>query len=221
VPEKAVVKKDAVKAPSKAAVASAKTVTKDTPKKAVKKSGGFLSGLALLCSLLALGLSGYMFYLLYMAGQNHKSENDSVQTAISDVAAINEKLSSSESVIEGLKKQITELTEQQQQMIDVEAVEALVNEQVEKRLETTASTASPIAPVKASEPGDTEKSSEVLPLKADKNMAIESSVKEAAEAGTEELVTETVNTGVWSWAQAKADIKEMFSDVITIKKTEN
>lgn len=220
--EKTVVKKEA----SKPKAAPVKTTAKETSKQTTKKSGGFLSGLALLCSLAALGLSGYMFYLLYMAGQNYQSKNASIQTAVSDVASINEKLLSSDSVIEDLKKQITELKGQQQQMIDVEAVEALVSEQVAKRLEASSALVSSAEQTLDSN----EKVDEALPLTAatetvsaqdetiDKEQSTVDTSADVASSGEVEL--EISDPSVWSWERAKADIKEMFSGLVTFEKAE-
>ena len=90
--------------------------------------------MALLCSILALGLSAYTFYLTTFSNQGNQLDTQ-VGVIEAQVNSLNDKASDTDQSLNDLQEQLSVLANQQDRLVDIEAVEAVVSEQVDKLAE--------------------------------------------------------------------------------------
>lgn len=202
---------------STASKSTTKPVATAEPKQ--QKPSSFTATLSLLCSLAALALAGYTFYLTQISSQGNK-----VDEVIAQIAQVDEKNSNTEELVGVLQEQMATLGEQQSQFVDIEAVEAIVGEKVHILIDELSS--------KGELSGDSTTTEGAVAVKTDDALNEAADAKNEVTAGSaieseslESNSSQTVQSEeqpLWSWERAKTDFKAMFSfpDLFSIKKKE-
>lgn len=232
-------------AAKKAEPTVAKAAQKPTQKE--KRSGGGMAFLALLCSLGALGLSGYNFYEQKLSPKTAQTQ----EALLSGVNDIKGNVTEFSGVVTSLQQDVKDFKESQSQYITKDTLDSAVKESVDNAVANLPELPK-IGPAELNE-GDSSSSSEnrgnmlegSSPTQGastvDGTSTSESASSTAGSVSTGVTNTEDSSTSIentqesssdgasnaaeeekiaWSWGRAKQDFKEMVMGFISIKKTD-
>ena len=231
---------------------SNKTASKEPAKPATvkkeKRAGGGMAFLALLCSLGALGLSGYMFYEQKFAPQVKQSQD----ALLSGVNEIKSNVSEFGTVVSSLQKEVIDFKANQEQYITKDTLISTVKDSVDdavgnlpdlpdigpKGAETGASigkldtvgnaldSQSESLTANTSKEAVSTKSTidSVLPDLSGQSSGVVTgadsveSTADSTQVNTASGESVESDEGAWSWNRAKQDIKDMFKSFVKVEK---
>lgn len=241
-------KKDGNQTVSKAT--ETKKVSPTKPVQKEKRPGSGMAFLALVCSLGALGLSGYMFYEQQLSPQTGQTQD----ALLSGVNEIKTNVTEFGDVVSGLQQDVIDFKEKQSQYITKDTLESVVKTGVDNAVADLPDLPS-IGPDSLSssgqqassieQPANTLTEGSVLndgSLPSDGSLSAEgSSIAKGSSSSGEESSAPSVNnstdgssaesetaenaqqdedTSAWSFGRAKQDLKDMVLGFVSIKKTD-
>ncbi len=220
------------------------------PAQKEKRSGSGMAFLALLCSLGALGLSGYNFYEQKLSPKTAQTQ-EALLSGVNDIKA---NVTEFGGVVTSLQQDVKDFKESQSQYITKDTLDSSVKESVDNAVANLPELPK-IGPAELNE-GDSNLSSEnggnvvegssstqgALTVEgtsaaesaspADGSVPTEATNTEGASTSstsvenTQEISSDTASNAAeeeesaWSWGRAKKDFKEMVMGFISIKKTD-
>jgi len=223
--------------------------TKTSPSKKEKRSGNGMAFLALLCSLGALGLSGYNYYLQNLSPQNKQSQ-DSLLIGVNEIKS---NVTEFGTVITSVRKEVQDFKASQEKYITEDTLAAEVKKGVDNAVQNLPELPNigpkplgPDAEVQNNSPSDGQISdvkADGSRLEAQDNSTVilqdgagttnfgasatidtENTANDSEKAvnDSEKAANEQVedDDSFWSWGRAKQDMKDMLKSLIKIEKTE-
>lgn len=206
---------------------------KDVAKKE-KRSGGGIAFLALLCSIGALGLSGYNYYQQNLAPQSNQSQD----VLLSGVNDIKSNVTEFGTVVAELQQDVKDFKASQNQYITEDALVSVVKESVDDAVQNLPDLPN-IGPKPISEKDESQREiaaqgnssqdssaigdASVQVLNSDKvngkNVDDPSIKSEEISSVSDDVSSAEEEDSVWSWDRAKNDMKGMLNSFIKIEKT--
>ena len=227
---------------SKAEKEAASTAPVKTSVKKEKRSGGGMIFLALLCSLVALGLSGFNFYEQRFSPKAKQSQDvllSGVNEIKSNVNEIKSNVTEFGSVVSGLQEDVSGFKASQEQYITKDTLVSTVKDSVDdavknlpdlpdigpKEVESEANSIATSTSVNDdAEQLDSNENSELIEQGdaiAPATPTTDTENKETTDNTQDDTASETTaesDDSAWSLNRAKQDLKEMFKGFIKIEK---
>ena len=219
---------------------TASTAPAKTSVKKEKRSGSGMAFLALLCSLVALGLSSYSFYEQKFSPQAKQSQDvllSGVNDIKSNVNDIKSSVTEFGSAVSGVQKDVSDFKASQEQYITKDTLVSTVKESVDdavknlpdlpdigpKEVEPETNSISTTAQDNAEQldPAENSELAEQGDVIAPSTPTTDTENKETTDNTQADTTSETTtepDDSTWSWNRAKKDLNEMFKGFIKIEK---